>query len=91
MSYQARDPRRTGQVPAAAAEGSVKFGLPLTVVLMAAYFGFIGLGAFAPSWLAVPVFAGGTTTWAFAYGLFVIGLGVALTGVYVVLANHRQG
>ena len=57
---------------------------------MIVYAGFIGLGTFAPSVLAKPVFVGGTATWAFAYGLFVIALGVVLSGVYVLIANRRS-
>ena len=70
--------------------GDIALGLPLTLVLMAAYFGFIGLGAFAPDVLAAPVVTGGPTTWAFAYGLLVIALGVALTGLYVLIANRSS-
>jgi uncharacterized membrane protein (DUF485 family) len=58
-------------------------GVVLTLLLMAAYFGFIGLGALAPAVLARPLVAGGTVTVAFAYGLFVIALGVVLTSLYV--------
>lgn len=86
MSYPSHDPK-----PAkAAAVSNVNIGLPLTFVLMIVYAGFIGLGTFAPSVLAKPVFAGGTATWAFAYGLFVIALGVVLSGVYVLIANRRS-
>ncbi len=69
---------------------SVRLGIGLTVILVGAYFGFIGLSAFAPARLATPVLAGGTVTWAFAYGLAVIGLGVGLTGLYVLLANRSE-
>ena len=65
-------------------------GILLTLLLILAYFGFIGLGAFAPAVLAQPVLAGGTTTVAVAYGLFVIGFGVALTSFYVWFANRRS-
>lgn len=65
-------------------------GAILTVVLVAAYFGFVGMGAFAPALLAKPVLADGTVTWAFAYGLFVILLGVVLTGLYVLLVNRAE-
>ena len=86
MSHPSHDPKRAK----ASAVSNVNIGLPLTFVLMAVYAGFIGLGTFAPSVLARPVFAGGTTTWAFAYGLFVIALGVVLSGVYVLIANRRS-
>lgn len=81
MASPSHDPRPIGS--------AVNVGLPLTLLLMVVYGGFIGLGTFAPSVLAKPVFAGGTVTWAFAYGLFVIALGVMLTGVYVLIANRR--
>ncbi len=68
---------------------STLLGVVLTVLMMLAYFGFIGLGAFAPAVLARPVFTGGTTTLAFAYGLFVIALGVALTSFYVWFTNRQ--
>lgn len=66
-------------------------GVALTLVMMVAYFGFIGLGSFAPAVLARPVVAGGTVTVAFAYGLFVIGLGVVLTSAYVWVTSRRAG
>lgn len=86
MSHPSYDPKpaKVGAV------SNVNIGLPLTFVLMIFYAGFIGLGTFAPSVLAKPVFAGGTATWAFAYGLFVIALGVVLSGVYVLIANRRS-
>lgn len=90
MSYQAQHPDPDGKPAKAIAVSNVNIGLPLTLILMVVYAGFIALGTFAPSVLAKPVFAGGTTTWAFAYGLFVIALGVALSGVYVLIANRRS-
>ena len=73
---------------AAATIGAPRLGLVLTAVLMIFYFGFIGLGAFAPSVLARPLVPGGTVTIAFAYGLFVIALGIVLTGIYALLVNR---
>ena len=82
-------PHPSGKTARPIAVSNVNIGLPLTLILMVVYAGFIGLGTFAPSVLAKPVFVGGTTTWAFAYGLFVIALGVVLAGVYVLIANRR--
>lgn len=89
MSHPSHNPRSAGRPADAVGIGAVNVGLPLTLLLMVVYGGFILLGTFAPQVLAVPVFKGGTTTWAFAYGLFIIALGVVLTGVYVLLANRR--
>ncbi len=71
-------------------EAGTRLGVVLTLLLMLAYFGFIGLGAFAPAVLAKAVFTGGTTTVAFAYGLFVITLGVVLTSFYVWSTNRQS-
>jgi uncharacterized membrane protein (DUF485 family) len=89
MSNPSNDSHRAEKTAKAIAVSNVNVGLPLTLILMVAYAGFIGLGTFAPSVLAKPVFTGGTTTWAFAYGLFVIALGVVLAGAYVLIANRR--
>jgi uncharacterized membrane protein (DUF485 family) len=76
--------------PNAPRQRAIRLGLSLMMVLMVAYFGFIGLGAFAPSVLAKPVVSGGIVTLAFAYGLTVIGLGAVLTGVYVWITNRAE-
>ncbi|GJD42573.1 hypothetical protein AFCDBAGC_0411 [Methylobacterium cerastii] len=68
----------------------VSLGVILTIILMVAYFGFVAMGAFAPAVLAKPVLSGGTVNWAFAYGLFVIVLGVVLTGIYVLAVNRAD-
>jgi uncharacterized membrane protein (DUF485 family) len=54
----------------------------LTATMLAVYFGFVLLVAFARSWLAQPL-AGGATTIGFPRGLAVILVAVGLTGVYV--------
>ena len=74
----------------AARVGSPKLGVALTAILFVVYYGFISLGVFAPGVLATPIVSGGTVTVAFAYGLFVIALGVALTGLYAVIANQAS-
>ena len=71
-------------------EQGASLGIVLTLVMMLAYFGFIGLGAFAPAILAQPIVTGGTVTVAFGYGLFVIALGVGLTSFYVWLTNRQS-
>lgn len=65
-------------------------GVVLLGVLAFSFFGFIGLCAFAPALLARPVVMGGTVNWAFVLGLAVIGLGVVLTGLYVLVANRAE-
>ncbi|TXN08023.1 DUF485 domain-containing protein [Methylobacterium sp. WL103] len=69
---------------------NIYLGVALTLILVVAYFGFVALGAFAPALLAKPVLGGGTVTWAFAYGLFVMALGVILTGLYVLVVNRAE-
>lgn len=69
---------------------NVSLGAILTAILILVYFGFVAMGAFAPALLAKPVVSGGTVTWAFAYGLFVIVLGVVLTGLYVLMVNRAE-
>lgn len=70
-------------------EGSTSLGVVLTLIMVLAYFSFIVLGAFFPAVLAQPLATGGVTTVAFAYGLFVIALGVVLTTFYVWYANRK--
>lgn len=83
------NPRTNHPDPSIEERSDAKLGVLLSLLLMLAYFGFIGLGAFAPVVLAWPLVSGGTVTVAFAYGLFVIGLGVALTSLFVWLTNRR--
>ena len=82
--------RGTDPTPSASRHRAVRLGLSLMAILMAAYFGFIGLGAFAPSVLAKPLVTGGIVTFAFGYGLTVVGLGAVLTGIYVWIANSAE-
>ena len=82
-------PTTTPSTPARSAE-PVRLGIALMALLALAYFGFIGLAAFSPATLARPLVTGGIVTWAFAYGLGVIALGVVLTGVYVLAANRAE-
>ena len=69
---------------------NVSLGVVLTTILSLVYFGFVACCAFAPGLLARPVVSGGMVTWAFAYGLLVIVLGVVLTGLYVQVANRAE-
>ncbi len=59
----------------------------LAALVLAAYFGFILLAAWAPALLARPVLPGGTLTVGLGLGVGVILWSVALTGLYVRRAN----
>ena len=60
-------------------------GLTLTVIMLAIYFGFVGLVAFDPALMGTPVL--GSMTLGFPLGLGVILSAIALTGIYVARAN----
>ena len=53
--------------------------------------GFMVAAAFAPGLFAGPVFAGGTVSYWFLYGLGLIWGVVLATGLYVALANAEEG
>lgn len=76
--------------PSVATAEPLGLGLILLGLLAVAFFGFIGLCAFAPAWSAAPLAPGGSVNAAFVLGLGVIGLGVVLTGLYVVVANAAE-
>ncbi len=61
----------------------------LTVSMLVIFFGYIVLIAFSPDILARPLADGTTTTLGIPIGIGVILAGIALTGVYVALANRR--
>ena len=63
-----------------------RFAWTLSAAMLAIYFGFIVVIAFAPKLLAVPI-AGGVTTVGIPVGLFVIVSAFVLTGIYVSRAN----
>ncbi len=62
-------------------------GWTLAIVMMAIYFGFVLLVAFAPGLMGTPV--DGVITLGFPLGLLVIISAIALTGIYVARANSR--
>ena len=64
-----------------------RFAWTLSAAMLAIYFGFIFLIAFAPELLGVPLAAGGVTTVGILLGLFVIVSAFVLTGIYVHRAN----
>lgn len=59
----------------------------LSVTMLALYFGFILLVAFAPGFLGTPLSSGGVTTVGIPIGLLVIVSTFVLTGIYVAKAN----
>jgi uncharacterized membrane protein (DUF485 family) len=63
------------------------FALTLSVAMLAIYFGFILIVAFAPGFLGTPIAAGAVTTIGIPIGLFVIVAAFVLTGIYVAKAN----
>lgn len=79
----ARDPRYQALVRR---RGLVSW--TLSAVIVAIFFGYLLLVAFAGSFLARPIGAM-TMTVGIPIGLFVILSGVGLTGTYVAIANRR--
>ena len=63
-----------------------KLAAILSVVMLAIYFGFILLVAYAPGFLGTPI-GSGVTTIGIPIGLFVIVSAFVLTGIYVAKAN----
>ena len=64
-----------------------RFAWILTIVMLAIYYGFILVIAFAKEVLAVPLAAGMTTTVGIPVGVLIILSAFVLTGIYVFRAN----
>ena len=64
-----------------------RFSWALTAIMLAIYFGYILLIAFAPDLLARRI--SGTTTLGIPLGIGVIVSGILLTAIYVYRANSR--
>lgn len=64
-----------------------RFAWTLTAIMLAVFFGYILLIAFAPQVLAQRI--SGATTLGIPVGLGVILIGILLTGIYVHRANRR--
>jgi len=62
-------------------------GWTLTLAMLAIYFGFILVLAFAPQALAAPLFSGGVMTVGIPIGVLIILSAFVLTGIYVRKAN----
>ena len=64
-------------------------GWRLTLVVFAAYYGFILVIAFDKQLFATPLAAGMTTTWGIPLGIGIIISASLLTGIYVWWANTK--
>lgn len=62
------------------------FAWALSIIMLAIYFGFILVIAYAPKFLGTSI-TGGVATWGFPIGVGVIVSAIALTGIYVWKAN----
>jgi uncharacterized membrane protein (DUF485 family) len=62
------------------------FAWTLSITMLAIYFGFILLVAFAKDFLGTPI-GGGVTTWGLPIGILTILSAFVLTGIYVHRAN----
>lgn len=54
-----------------------------------AYFAYVLTVAFRPDLLGTPIRDGSIVTWGIAVGVALLGLGFALTVIYVLVANTR--
>ena len=64
-------------------------GWRLTILVFAAYYGFILIVAFDKQLFAAPLAAGMTTTWGIPIGIGIILLTVVVTAIYVRKANSE--
>lgn len=88
---------RQGQVTAPLILGDIRFhqfvrarrrfSWTLAATMLAAYFAFILLIAFAPGVLGTPIVAGHPTTWGIPVGLGMLAFTFALVAIYVHRAN----
>lgn len=65
------------------------FAWNLTVLMLAMYYGFILVIAFAPSLLGTPISDGAVTTVGIPVGVIIIVASFILTGIYVSRANGK--
>ena len=64
-----------------------RFGWTLTVIMLIAYYGYVGLIAFDKAFLAQPLVEGGAMSLGIPVGFGLIVLTILLTAIYVVRAN----
>jgi uncharacterized membrane protein (DUF485 family) len=65
------------------------FAWALSALVLAIYYGFILIIAFAPKFFGTPLYEGSVTTIGFPIGVGVILSAIALTGIYVYRANSE--
>ena len=65
------------------------FAWTLSIIMLAVYQAFILLVAYAPGFLATPLYAGAVTTVGIPIGLGVIVFAFIITGIYVARSNSR--
>jgi uncharacterized membrane protein (DUF485 family) len=65
-----------------------RFNWTLTLIMLGVYYSFIGVIAFKPTVLAIPLHDDTVITWGIPVGLAVILISLALTGIYVVRSNR---
>ena len=66
-----------------------RFAWTLAVVMLAIYYGFILIIAFAPALLGIPLAPGAVTTIGIPVGVLIIVAAFVLTGIYVRRANSE--
>jgi uncharacterized membrane protein (DUF485 family) len=66
-----------------------RFAWTLATIMLAVYYGFILVIAFAPWLLAIPVAPGAVTTVGIPVGVMIILAAFVLTGIYVRRANSE--
>ena len=66
-----------------------RFAWTLAVVMLAIYYGFILIIAFAPALLGIPLAPGAVTTVGIPVGVLIIVAAFVLTGIYVRRANSE--
>ena len=80
------DPRMTRGLRSSIAKRS-RYAWTLSVVMLAIYYGFILVVAFAPAVLGIPIAPGAATTIGIPVGVLIIIAAFVLTGLYVRRAN----
>lgn len=66
-----------------------RFGFGFTALVAVAYFGFLATAAWSPARMAEPLFGRAVFTHAMVWALGLIGLSVALTAAYALMARAK--